>query len=159
MKHIRHYLTIATFVIAPSAWAADPPSTPTPHAVRQQFVPAPPDSSGGRSADWTALNRMSDAPPGALMAMAHAGIGDTFPVQQENKPKLFDVTVVSGDDDHLVLKVRSKEGSQRFDVKRDKEVSVEVAGQKYILRYPSVTVSSDSKPTTDKATIIVHNLP
>ncbi|MBI5822095.1 MAG: hypothetical protein HZA88_24240 [Verrucomicrobia bacterium] len=127
--------------------------------LRQRFVPVPHDSSCGGGANWTALHRLSDDKPGVLMVMAHAGIGDTFPVQEEHNPKLFDVIVVAGDDEHLMLEVRSEEGSQRLDLRRDGTVWVKVAGRKYSVAYPSVTVSPGSKPTTDKAMILVHRFP
>ena len=157
MKRILNYLTVAALVIAQPALAADKPST-TPQAVRQQFVPGPHDSSSGNGADWTTLVRLfPDAP--SLAVMAHAGVGDTFPVHEEHQPTLFDVILISGDDAHLTLEVSSAEGSRRFDLKRDEEVPVQVAGHKYTLLYPSITVSSDSKLTTDKATIIIERLP
>jgi hypothetical protein len=110
-------------------------------------------------ASWTALHPFPADAPGVLMLMAHGGIGDVFPVQEEGQPKVFDVRVVAGDDDHLVLEVRSEEGSQRLDLRRDGTVSVMVAGHRYSLAYPSVTVGPDSKPTTDKAMILVHQFP
>lgn len=127
-------------------------------AVRQRFVPDPHNSSSS-GANWTALHQSAEDKPGVLMVMAHAGIGDTFPVQEERKPKLFDVMVVAGDDEHLILDVRSEESSQRLNLHRDGTVLVNVVGHKYSLAYPSVTVRPDSKPTTDKAMILVHRLP
>jgi hypothetical protein len=127
-------------------------------AMRQRFVPGP-DGSSSDGANWTALQQAPGKEPGVLMVMAHAGIGDTFPVQEEREPKLFDVTVVSGDDDHLILEVRSEDGLQQLDLPRDRTVSVEVAGHEYSMAYPSVTASRDSKPTTDKAMILVHRFP
>lgn len=128
-------------------------------AMRQRFVPGPHDSSSGGGANWTALHQFSDDKPGVLMVMAHAGIGDMFPVQEEHKPKLFDVIVIAGDDEHLMLEVRSEEGLQRLDLGRDGTVWVKVGGCKYSMAYPSVTVNPGSKPTTDKAMILVHRFP
>ena len=91
--------------------------------------------------------------------MAHAGLGDTFPVKEDHKPKLFDVFVVSGNDAHLKLELRSEEGLQQFDVKRDKEAIKQVKGRKYSFQYPSSTVSASEKSTTDKASIFVFRLP
>ncbi len=93
------------------------------------------------------------------MLIAHAGIGDSFPVGEKDQPKAFDVTVVAGDDDHLKLEVRSEKGSEQYELKRDGILSVQVAGHKYTLAYPSVTVSSESKPTTDNVMIIVNRFP
>lgn len=93
------------------------------------------------------------------MLMAHAGIGDSFPVGEKDKPKAFDVKLVAGDDDHLKLEVRTEKGAEQYDLKRDGTVSVQVAGHKFTLAYPSVTVSSEGKPTTDNAMIIVNRFP
>ena len=93
------------------------------------------------------------------MLMAHAGIGDSFPVAENDKPKAFDVKVVAGDDDHLKLEIRTEKGSDQLDLKRDGTLSVQLAGHKFTLAYPSVTVSSKGKPTTDAAMIIVNRFP
>ena len=93
------------------------------------------------------------------MLMAHAGIGNSFPVGEKDKPKAFDVKVIAGDDDYLKLEVRTEKGSDHYDVKRDGTVSVQVAGHKFTIAYPSVTVSSGDKPTTDNAMIIVNRFP
>ena len=128
-----------------------------PEVVRQRFVPGPSDSSGG-GANWTALQQFAADQPGVLTVMAHAGIGGRFPVQEEHRPRVFEVTVVEGDDEHLVLEVRRDEGSQRLRVQRDGTARAQVAGNEYVFAYPSVTVRVDSKPTTDKALILVHRV-
>jgi len=158
MKRILHFLTVITLCTALPSLASNKPSNYAPHSVRLRFVPVPHDTSNGGSADWTALAPLFNI-KGVVAVMAHAGIGDTFPVKEEHKPKVFDVIVVSGNDSHLLLEVRSEEGSQRFDVKRGKAVETQVHGQKYSLGYSSTTVSSDEKQTTDKATIVVTRLP
>ncbi len=132
---------------------------PPPDVMRQRFVPGPPAAAGNRGANWTALHQFSADQPGVLMLMAHVGVGDTFPVQEAEQPKLFDVRVVSGDDDRLRLEVRSEAGVQRLDLRRDGTVWVKIAGHKYSLAYPSVTVGADGQPTTDKAMILVHRFP
>ena len=158
MKRILHFLTAITLSTALPSLAADKPENYAPHSVRLRFVPVPHDTSNGGSADWTALAPLFNI-KGVVAVMAHAGIGDTFPVKEEHKPKVFDVIVVSGNDSHLLLEVRSEEGSQRFDVKRGKAALTQVNGQKYSLGYSSTTVSSNEKQTTDKATIFVTRLP
>ncbi len=132
---------------------------PPPGVMRQRFVPVPHDSSGDSVANWTALHQLSADQPGVLTLMAYVGVGDTFPVQEEQQPKLFDVKLVAGDDDHLMLEVRSDEAAQRLDLRRDGTVWVKVAGRKYSLAYPSVTVGPDGKSTTEKAMILVHRFP
>lgn len=77
------------------------------------------------AADWSRLGPAPGRKPGVLFLMAHAGIGDTFPVQDGEGRTLFSVTVVDGNDDHLLTVVRSREGSQKIDLQRDKSVDEE----------------------------------
>lgn len=94
---------------------------------------------------------------GILWLQAHARIGDKFPVQMQGGVTLFEVVLVAGDDDHLVLEIRSKEGSQKINLPRDKDQTVEVAGVKYELLYPSISVAAagNERPTTNKAMLMV----
>lgn len=126
---------------------------PTFYVVRQQFVPATGPASGA-GASWSSL---SAAPrhPEIVWAQARAGIGDLFPVQDETGQTAFEVEVAEGDDDHLLLEIRSKEGSQRVGLPRDEPAQVHVGGRDYELLFPTVTVSSADVTTTSKALIIV----
>jgi hypothetical protein len=156
---ITNFIFFAAFIFALPALAADKPAIPAAHPVRQRFVPAPPDAAKGNGASFSALHQLAADKPGVLMLMAHAGIGNSFPVGEKDKPKAFDVKVIAGDDDYLKLEVRTEKGSDHYDVKRDGTVSVQVAGHKFTIAYPSVTVSSGDKPTTDNAMIIVNRFP
>ena len=133
------------------------PKGPYPVKVRQRFEPVDSRQSG-RSANWTALVPVSDR-PGALWVRAHAGIGDTFPVQEKDGPKLFDVAIPEGNDDKLLVEVRYQGGMQRIDVPRDKVVTVEIGQRRYEWYYPSIYVNPDGKATTDKAFLILTRLP
>ncbi|MEI8121751.1 MAG: hypothetical protein WCI20_06845 [bacterium] len=110
-------------------------------------------------ADWTQLRQGPGKEPGRLFLMAHAGLDDAFPVQDSTGRTHFVVLLVEGDDNHLLLVVQSREGSQPFNVLRDKPVPVVVAGGKYDLCFPTVDAAAqaDSKPTTERAMIIVHH--
>lgn len=130
-----------------------------PQTMRLRFVPLDTHSESGGGASWTALHAFPGGPPGVMRAMAHAGLHDTFPVREEGRPKLFEVGVVEADDDRFVLDVRSEKGTQRIDLPRDSSASVQVAGSQYELSYPSVTVSSTARPTTNKAMLLVHRIP
>src|SRR3954469_22524907 len=99
-----------------------------PTAVRQRFVPASGDTAKGNGASFSALHHLVADDPGVSMLMAHAGVGDSFPVQEEQGPKLFEVAVVGGDDDLLKLEVRRPEGMAKHDLKRDGTIWVEAAG-------------------------------
>ncbi len=161
-KSLRHCLTLAALILALPAFAEDNPATPAQRAVRQRFVPKPRDARDGNGADCTKLNQMKMDKPGVLMLMAHAGVGDSFPVGEKDLRKALDVTVLAGDDDHLKLGIRiADEKKQQLDVdmKRDGTVSMQLAGHKFTFAYPSVTVNPDSSPTTDKAMIIVNRFP
>jgi hypothetical protein len=121
-----------------------------PHLVRKRFVP-------GKSEHGASFSQLRPEPDnrGGVFLQAWAGIGDTFPVREKDGPALFEVTVLNGDDDHLVLEVRSKAVTQKIDVRRDKSEHVVVAGIRYELAYPSVSVSSADKQTTNQAMILV----
>jgi hypothetical protein len=126
--------------------------------VRLRFVPAG-ESAAKSGASWSSLHPSPDGRPGVSMAMAHAGIGDTFPVKEDGGPMLFEVVVVAGDDDHLVLELRSQGPSQKIDLRRDKSESVQVGGRTYKLSYPSVYVAPTAEPSTTQAMLMVHRLP
>ena len=97
-------LRAQTDAASPAPAAKENPK-PKTQAVRQKFVPAPADPSRGNGADCTALHHLTDDDPDVLMLMAHAGVGDSFPVQEEGKAKEFDVKITSGDDDKLAIEV------------------------------------------------------
>lgn len=130
-----------------------------PHSVRLRFVPgADPQSSleSSHSAVWSSLRPGPDPQHGELFLQAWAGIGHKFPVQKEGGPTLFEVAVVEGNDDRLVVEVRSKTGTQTVELKRDKPVPVQVAGATYELLYPTCHVSAaQDRSTTNKAMLIV----
>lgn len=114
------------------------------HAVRLRFVPAPSagaDESSRNGASCSALVPLRDG-SGVSRLIAHAGIGDSFPVKDEAGHCLFEVEVVRGDDDHLLIALNSIEPSQHVDLRRDKSVWVQIAGSKYNLAYPSVSVAA-----------------
>jgi hypothetical protein len=159
MNFIRHCLAFAVLIFALPALAEDKPAAAGPRPVRQRFVPKPGSAKDGNGADFSALHQMKMDKPGVLMLMAHAGVGDSFPVAEEHHAKVFDVKVVAGDDDMLTLEIQSAAGFESHNLKRDGSVSVQIAGHKFTLSYPSVTVNPDSKPTTDKAMILVNRFP
>jgi len=94
---------------------------------------------------------------GVLWMQARAGVGDKFPVGEKDNATLFEVAVAEGNDERLVVEVRAKEGVQRVELPRDTSAPVEVAGAKYELRFPTVSVAAapGEKPSTNKATIQV----
>lgn len=132
-----------------------------PGAVPLRFVPATQsttDACHQSNASWSAFVPFPDK-DGRPHVFAHAGVGDSFPVAEKDGPTLFEVFVVSGNDDHLVLEIQSKGPAQRIDVARDKSVPVQVAGGTYELMYPRVSVSSTGRTTTGQAMIIVMRRP
>jgi hypothetical protein len=150
-------ILFATVILIASAGAES--TDKKPKAVRQRFVPGTQDPSKGNGANWSELHQINADKPGVLMLMAHAGVGDSFPVQEPGQPKAFEVAVISGDDDHLVLEVQGGEKPQRVDLRRDATARVEVKGERYALSYPSVTVNAQDGASTDKALIIVNRFP
>jgi hypothetical protein len=125
-----------------------------PHVVQQRFVPVPHDPSAGSAANWTALVPFPDK-NGAPHVLAHAGVGDKFPVQEKGGPTLFQVLVVEGDDAHLILEIRSEETLKKIDLRRDQSVSVQVTDGRYEFCYPTTHVSRAAQPTTSKAFLLV----
>jgi hypothetical protein len=135
-------------------WGCATHEAANPHVVKQRFVPMPHDPSSGSGANWTALVPFPDK-RGAPHVLAHAGIGDTFPVQEKGGPTVFQVLVVEGDDAHLILEIRSEETLKRIDLPRDKSVSVQISGSRYEFCYPTTHVNPNEKLTTSKAFLIV----
>ena len=132
-------------------------------AVRQRFVPTPApkrSESPRNGASWTALVPLNDG-TGVSRLMAHAGIGEHFPVSEVDGRCLFEVFVVGGNDDQLLLEIRSVETPQRIELVRDKPAQLAIGGCKYDLAYPSIMVGAarNAKPTTHQAMILIHRRP
>ena len=89
--------------------------------------------------------------------MAHAGIGDTFPVQDKDGHTSGEVFIAGGNDTQLQVEIRSKEGLQKIEVRRDKAVSFQMAGSKSELLFPTVSVNAAEvkNPSTNKAMLIL----
>jgi hypothetical protein len=131
----------------------DPPMT----SVRLRFVPGGKAWKGEtefKGASWTRLG--SGLRPGELFMQARAGIGDGFPVEDTKGMTLFQIKLLEGDDDRVTVEVKSHSETQKFVLHRDQSSAVSVAGKKYQLLYPSVSVSADPKenPSTNKATLM-----
>jgi hypothetical protein len=127
-----------------------------PQSVRQRFVPSTTDSA---SANWTALAPFPHA-FGDPQVIAHASIGDTFPVQEAGGPVLFQVLVLAGDDNHLVLEIRAPESlAKKLNVKRNQPARLSVGSSQFDFSYPVIHVSSADPPTATKAMIIVRKHP
>ena len=146
---------------AKKAPAAAPPAAENPYVVRVRFVPGgPPEKGSSGGASWMPLG----PGPGkeTLWVQAHAGVGDKFPVADKKGTLYFEVAVTAGDDDHLVLEIRTKESTQKLDLPRDKSGAVEIGGKKYEILYPSVSVSrkaGEDHPTSNTAMIIITCAP
>ena len=142
-------------------------------AEPEKGAPAPPtaqqavtlrfDPNGGawagetpfKGASWTKLGKGLHK---GLWMRAVAGLGDTFPVQEKDGVTLFEVKVIEGNDDRLIVEVRANAESRRVTLPRDKKATVEIAGGTYELVFPTTRVaprSENEKPTTNKATIFV----
>jgi hypothetical protein len=94
---------------------------------------------------------------GTLQMQARAGIGDKFPVGPEKGSALFEVVVVSGNDDKIAVEVLAGGKTQKLELPRDKKAEVEVGGLKFSLLFPTSSVSAapGEKPSTNKATVFV----
>jgi hypothetical protein len=56
----------------------------------------------GNCAKFTPLLRNADFDPDVLVLTANIGVGDSFPVQLEGKPKVFDVTMKEASSNRLL---------------------------------------------------------
>lgn len=144
--------------IALLVWGCANHNDSEPHSVRLRFEPVDTHAASGGGANWT---RLSPAPnrPGALWATVHAGLKDEFPIQDQDGSILFEVVVPEATDDYFILELRNEEGSKTIDLKRDKPLTVQVAGAGYEFYYPTCRVSSAGKTTTHKAMLVVTQLP
>lgn len=130
----------------------------TEQLKRVRFVPGSAPMKGSSDFKGASCTGLVPGPrKGELWLQAHADVGDDFPVIDEKGVTLFEVLLKAGDDDHLVLEIHTKEGKQKIDLQRDKAGAVTVAGIKYDLSYPSVSVAAapNAKPTTNKAMLMV----
>ncbi len=137
--------------------AAPPAAPPAQHAVRLRFVPVKKAADAGNGASGTTLHRGMFGPTN-VAAMAHLGLGDTFPVRDEHERHLFDLRLVDGNDQHLVLEVRTKEAKapvQKIAVVRDQPTDVTVDGAQYEITFPTAEVNPTDKDTTAQAMIII----
>ena len=123
-----------------------------PQVVRLRFVPEKPPATSVASG-----SRLGAGPGGC--AMIDAGIDDTFPVQDKDGHILFDLVVIEACDAQFVVEVRSKDAPKTLDLQRDKPVTVQVAGNKYELLYPTVYVTLGSKTTTSRVLLTVKPCP
>jgi len=126
--------------------------------VRLRFVPGSPTRPGNSDFKGASFMKLCPGPgKGTLWCQAHAGVGDRYPVTDEAGVNRFDVLLADGDDDHVILEISSREGVKRIELARDKPGALELAGIKYELLYPSVSVGGmpDEKATTNKAMLIV----
>ncbi len=142
----------------PSAPPTGSPPVAESKTVRLRFVPGGPPAKGAADFKGASQTALGPGPQkGVLWCQAHAGVGDHYPVMSKEGVTFFEVLLAEGDDDQVVLEIRSKEGAKKIDLPRDKPRSVEVAGIKYDFLYPSVFVAAvpGEKPTTNKAMLMV----
>ena len=112
-------------------------------------------------ASWTALSPGPGVKPGGVMLMAHAGLGDTFPVQDKEGRTLGEVFVAEATDELVQLEIRSQEGMRKIELRRDRAAPVQMAGSEYEVIYPTVEVDPKGieDPSTNKAMIMITRRP
>jgi hypothetical protein len=145
--------------VAPAKAAGEKPLA----AARLEFNPGGGPWKGEtpfQGASWTALGPGFGSGKGLTM-QARAGVGDRFPVSHPQGPALFEIVLENGMDDHLVVLITSGEGEQKVRLPRDKKVEATVGGGKFTLLFPTSHVAAEpgTRPTTNKATIFVTQLP
>ncbi len=138
-------------------------TTPTDKqiAVRQRFIPsAGTTDTSHNGASYSALVPLKDG-SGISRLIAHAGIGDAFPVKDEAGNCFFEIRLLSGDDDHLQIAINSILPSQHFDLRRDHPLWFKMDNHQYDLAYPSVSVAArkDEHPTSNQVMLLLHYHP
>ena len=132
----------------------------SPQSVRLRFEAVDTHRECGGGANFT---RLCPAPgrPGALFAIVHAGLNDTFPIRSREGDVVFRVTVPAATDEQFTLQIKTKAGKvlRTITLIRDKPVTVNVAGDRFEFYYPTVQVSSTGKRTTNKALLLITRLP
>jgi sialidase-1 len=156
--HNTAYLCMARFNLDWLTDGSDSGSSDVPpQTVRVRFVPGSPPSSPLESSDgavWSALHPFPSRDSEEISLMAHAGIGDKFPVRTQNGPLLFEVMLEEGDDNRLSLVILLQETSKTVEIERDKPVDVEISGVTYTFSYPSITMAAtEENATTNKAMV------
>jgi hypothetical protein len=163
-------LTASLLTLGFTAFADAPEKKSTPPAAAEKSEPANSETvklrfvpEGGpwkgetpfKGASWSHLH--DGLAKGTLHMHARAGIGDKFPVSHAKGPVLFEVVVVSGNDDRIAVEVHAGGNIHKLELPRDKKAEVEVGGVKYSLLFPTSSVSAapGEKPSTNKATVFV----
>jgi len=129
-------------------------------SVVQHFVPGSKPMKGESDSGGASVTELRPGPAKdskSLFMQAWAGVGDSFPVH-EKSTQLFDVTVKEGDDSHLVLEIKTKDATQKIEVKRDKRVEATVNGRTFSFLFPTLWVAADmgEKPMSPQAMIILN---
>lgn len=130
--------------------AAPPEKTVKP--VRLRFVPVAHD---GNRASSSELHPFPEPDSMREAVQAWAGLGDSFPVREKGGKALFEVAVVTGDDNRLEIELRETGAVQKVSLPRDQRVTARVGGREYEFVYLSVSGNPADRMTTDQAMIIV----
>ena len=146
LTRIRLGFTVLLLTALVSAFSsgciAREPAAP-PQSVELKFVPKDPGRDTG--AAWTALvPRMDDG----IVASAHLGMGDWFPVAEPDGPELFRVYLVSGSDSGVVIEARAGGTSHRMELNKDGQAYCKIVGVHYEFAYPRCWVAFSSLPET-----------
>jgi|GEM_PF-4424887 len=142
---------------APSA-APDKSEPAKSETVKLRFVPDGGPWKGETPFKGASWSQFRDGfTKGTFHMQARAGLGDKFPVAFPKGPDLFEVVVVSGNDEKIAVEVRAGDKVHKLELPRDKSAQVEVGEVKYSLLFPTSSVSAapGEKPSTNKATIFV----
>jgi hypothetical protein len=114
-----------------------------PQSVELKFMPKEP--SRDTDAAWTALVPFIDDD---IVATAHLGLGDWFPVAAPDGPELFRVHLVSGDDSSVVIEARAGATIHRMELKKGRQAHCTIAGVEYEFTYPRSWIAVSSLPET-----------
>ncbi len=124
------------------------------HAVRTKFVPLKKGDPAAKGASGTTLSRKSFDPT-ALVAMLHIGLGESFPIHDEQGKQRFMLTMTEGDDGHLVFELKGNGEAQKLAVVRDEPGEITVDGVRYEISYPTTEVNSEAEAVEHQVMLFV----
>jgi hypothetical protein len=124
------------------------------HAIRTKFVPLKKGDPAAKGASGTTLSRKSFDPT-ALVAMLHIGLGESFPIHDEQGKQRFMLTMTEGDDGHLVFEVKGNGQAQKVAVVLDEPAEITVDGTRYEISYPTTEVSSEAEAVQHQVMLFV----
>lgn len=131
-------------------------SNPTDESVSAplHFSPTGPH----KSPSWSELHPSPDGDKTVTWMQANLGVGDTVPIIEGGK-KLFQLKLADGSDDRLTLELIAGPDSQRFDLRREGSIGINLPIGSFTVTFPTVHVSAKpgEQPSSPQVMLLVHH--